>query len=197
MTWIEFDQAVTCEIDALVGAEVADGHADVVDLALATQIVECFEPIEMSQAVAQPAVELVEIDAFNPEAFERSLDVLPQMPTRVPSTHIGIAFVRRGPDDRLRFGRDVNLVAFPFLQRSADHDFAVALAVEFSGVDEIDTLLVGVKQRVDRLPVVYCAPVAADLPCAETDLADLPASSPENPIFHEAFPSARCFCCAL
>jgi hypothetical protein len=46
----------------------------VVDLALATQIVERFKPIEIAQAVAQPAVELVEIDPFNPEPFERSLE---------------------------------------------------------------------------------------------------------------------------
>src|SRR5271154_1042857 len=97
------------------------------------------------------------------------------MPPRVSSTHIGIAFVRGRPDDRLRFGRDINFVASPFPQRSADHGFAVALAIELGGVDEIDALLVGVKQRVDRLPVVYGAPVAADLPCAETDLTNLPA----------------------
>src|ERR1700722_16912032 len=137
-------------------------------------------------------MELVEIDPLNSEAFERSLDVVPQMPTWVPSTHVGIAFVRRWPDDRLRFGRNVNLVASPLLQRSADHGFAVAPAIEFSGVDEIDALLVGVKQRVDRLLVVHGAPVAANLPCAETDLADLPTSPPENAILHLAFPSARC-----
>ena len=120
-----------------------------VDLAVAAQIVERFEPVEIAEAVTEPAVELVEIDPFNPKPFERSLDILPQMPARVPPAHIGLGLIRRRPDDRLRFRRDINLAVFPFLQRSADHRFTVALAIELSGVDEIDALLVGVKQRAN------------------------------------------------
>jgi hypothetical protein len=69
---------------------------------------------------------------------------------------------------RLRFCRDIDLSAAPFLQRFADDRLAAAFAVELGRVDKIYAALIRIEQRVDRVSIVDFAPIAADLPRAKT-----------------------------
>src|SRR6185503_2426419 len=80
--------------------------------------------------------------------------------------------------------RHIDASATPLGQGLADHALGVALAIHLRSVDEVDPTLEGVMERADRGPVVDTAPVAADLPAAEADLADRPAGRAKGPIAH-------------
>jgi len=142
-------------------------------------------------------MQLVQVDAFDTEAAQRGFDVVAQIPRRIAAAHWRIVAVAVGPADRLRLGGDIDLAAPPLLQRLPDDGLAVALAVEFGGIDEVDALFEGVQQGVDGVLVVDLPPVAADLPGAKADFADLPAGAAERAVLHGAAQlSDACFCFA-
>jgi hypothetical protein len=58
-------------------------NANLVDLPFAAPSVKGLEPIEIANAVSQPAVELEEGESFRAEPFERQLDSLAQVPLEV------------------------------------------------------------------------------------------------------------------
>src|ERR1700674_978164 len=108
------------------------------------------------------------------------------MPTGIAAPHFRFVKVGTWPMRRLRLCRDIDFSGAPFLQRLADDRLAPALAVELGRVDKIDAALIGIEQRLDRVLIVYLSPVAADLPRAECDFADLPVCPSKASKFHTA-----------
>src|SRR5207253_644457 len=86
--------------------------------------------------------------------------------------------------------RGVRVEAAPGL--GGDHDFLFTLALELRdqaltaahsvdvrGIDEIHAAIDGLVEGGDGLRIVHRPPGAADGPCSETDIRDLPTSTSE------------------
>src|SRR5260370_16458139 len=111
------------------------------------------------------------------------------MPGRVTTAHERCVVIRVWPDQRLYLGADVDLVPAPLPQRLADDFLAVTVTVELRGVDEVNSAAVRVQKGADRRRVVDLAPLAAELPAAKRNLANLPAGCAEVAILQCAGPS--------
>src|ERR1700724_3724096 len=115
------------------------------------------------------------------------------MPGRVTTAHERCVVIRVWPDRGLYLGGYVDFVPAPLFQRFADYFLAVTVAVELGGVDEVNSATVRVQKGADRRRIVDLAPLAAELPATERNLADLPAGCAEVAILQCADPST--FCC--
>ena len=132
-----------------VGLIVAQGYADLVNLALIAQIVQGFQPIQFAVAQWPPRMQLIQVDPFHPQAAQRRLDMGAKVPVWEAPTHLGRRIIGAGPDCGLGLGGDVNLAAAPLPQRLADHCFGMASAVKLCRIYKIDPHVKGVQQGAD------------------------------------------------
>src|SRR5580698_6643439 len=110
------------------------------------------------------------------------------MPGRVTAAHRGAVVIRVRPDRGLHLGGYVDLAPTPLPQRLANDLLAVAVPVQFRGVDEVNPARVRMQERADRRRIINLSPLATELPAAEGDLADLPAGGPVTAVPHASDP---------
>jgi len=72
------------------------------------------------------------------------------------------------------------------LQEAPDDALAATIAVDVSRVEERDPGLDRRPQHRHRVGLGHVAPVRAELPCAEPDDRNRPASPAENPLLHDS-----------
>src|SRR6185437_4520218 len=82
------------------------------------------------------------------------------------------------------FGGDDDIL-LTLLPEAGDEALAAAHAVDVGGVDEVDAGVDGGVEGGHRVVVIDCAPCAADGPCAEADVRNLPGGTSELAVVHE------------
>ena len=111
--------------------DLLDAHAVVADLARLLQPVQSLERRVLPVDVRRRAVELEQVQGFDAQVFQASLD-------EGGEVLVVVAFRGVGIEAASRLGRDEDLVVRSVLEEPADELLAAAVAVDVRGVEEVD-----------------------------------------------------------
>ena len=121
-------------------------------------------------------MQLQQIQRFDIQVLPAALHKGRQILAIVSLSHVGV----KSPPG---LGRHVDLLGALF-QDTRYQTLAASIAVHISGVNEVDTLVDGSIQRIQRVFLTDISPISADGPATKADLRNLPTNAAKRPVVH-------------